>query len=189
MLRSPGRDAGGAVPLSGARLRMIAQAVAASPAAWQYLVRIDPARRWHTRLRGTAEYDIWLESWLPGQGSGWHDHGGSAAVVVVARGELEERVPVLGGVVTKIRHVPEGGTRILRRRQVHELVNVSLASAVSVHVYVPPLAATRGYELGARGLRRAGAGRGQQAAAARSFRLEAAAPRRYRRGGRPLTAG
>ena len=140
-------------------MRMIARAVAASPGAWQHLVRVDPAARWRLRLRGTADYDVWLESWLPGQGTGWHDHGGSASVIMVARGELEERVPVLGGVVARIRHVPEGGTRPVRRSQVHQLANVSLAPAVSVHVYAPPLALTRGYELGARGPRgRAAAG-------------------------------
>jgi len=42
----------------------------------------------------------------------------------------------------------------MRRRQVHHLSNVSLAPAVSVHVYSPPLGATRGYEIGAMGLMR-----------------------------------
>lgn len=71
------------------------------------------------------------------------------------RGELEERIPVLGGVVTQIRCIPAGATRPLSRRQVHELANASLAPAFSVHVYSPPLEATRGYEIGAQGLRRA----------------------------------
>ena len=43
----------------------------------------------------------------------------------------------------------------MRRRQAHDVANVSLAPAVSLHVYSPPLGATRGHEIGAMGLRRA----------------------------------
>jgi hypothetical protein len=150
----PGGAADLVTPLSGFRMKLIACAVAACLDEWQDLVRMDPASRWHARLRGTAGHDVWLESWLPGQGAGWHDHGGSAGVIVVVRGELEERVPLLGGVVTQVRRIPEGAARPLRRRRVHELSNVSRTPAVSVHVYSPPLEATRGYEIGAKGLRR-----------------------------------
>ena len=34
----------------------------------------------------------WLLSWLPGQGTGLHDHGGSAGAFAVVRGTLHERV-------------------------------------------------------------------------------------------------
>jgi Cysteine dioxygenase type I len=160
MLRSPGGHVDVPAPASGLRMRLIARDVASRPSAWQHLVHMDPVARWHLRLCGAADYDVWLESWLPGQGTGWHDHGGSAGVMVVVRGELEERIPVLGGVVTQVRHIPEGLARPLRRRQVHELANVSLTPALSVHVYSPPLAATRGYVISPRGLRRsAGPGR------------------------------
>ena len=149
---------GGAVdlarPLNGSRMKLIARTVASCLDEWQDLVRRDPDVRWHARLSGTADHDVWLEWWLPGQGAGWHDHGGSASVMLVARGELEERIPLLGGFMTQVRRIPEGGARPLRRRQVHELVNVSRTPALSVHVYSPPLEATRGYEIGAKGLRR-----------------------------------
>lgn len=150
----PGGAADLTPPLGGLRMSLIARAVAARLDDWQDLVRMDPAARWYARLHGTADHDVWLESWLPGQGAGWHDHGGSAGVMVVARGELEERIALLGGVMTQVRRIAEGTERPLRRRQVHELVNVSRTPAVSVHVYSPPLEATRGYEIGAKGLRR-----------------------------------
>lgn len=149
-------------PLSGSRMKLIARAIAGNPDAWQHLVRMDPDSRWHQRLHSAASHDIWLESWLPGQEAGWHDHDGTSGVLVVARGELEERISVLNGVFTQVRHIPEGAARRMRRRQVHSLANVSRAPAVSVHVYSPPLGATRGYKIGAMGLMRSpwtGAGR------------------------------
>ena len=110
MLRRPG----GAVDVRGAAERFPdgADRASWSPPArangstW---LRADPGpRAAHARLRGAADHDVWLESWLPGRGTGWHDHGGSAGVMVVMRGELEERIPVLGGVVTQIRRIPGG---------------------------------------------------------------------------------
>jgi predicted metal-dependent enzyme (double-stranded beta helix superfamily) len=141
-------------PLSRSRMKEIAREVAGSSGAWERLVRMDPDNRWHQRLYSAADYDVWLESWLPGQTTGWHDHAGTSGVLVVARGELEERVSVLNGVFTQVRHVPEGVARRMGRRQVHNLANASLAPAVSIHVYSPPLGATRGYEIGAMGLMR-----------------------------------
>jgi predicted metal-dependent enzyme (double-stranded beta helix superfamily) len=141
-------------PLSRSRMKEIARGIATRPGTWEGLVRMDPASRWHQRLHSEAEYDVWLESWLPGQATGWHDHAGTSGVLVVARGELEERVSVLNGVFTQVRHIPEGSARRMGRRQVHNLANVSLAPAVSIHVYSPPLGATRGYEIGAMGLMR-----------------------------------
>jgi predicted metal-dependent enzyme (double-stranded beta helix superfamily) len=141
-------------PLSRSRMKEIAREVAGSPGVWERLVRMDPDNRWHRRLSSAADYDVWLESWLPGQATGWHDHAGTSGVLVVARGELEERVSVLNGVFTQVRHIPEGAARRMGRRQVHNLTNASLAPAVSIHVYSPPLGATRGYEIGAMGLMR-----------------------------------
>ena len=154
--RAAGRTASelASQPLSRSRMKEIAREVAGSPGAWERLVRMDADNRWHQRLYSAADYDVWLESWLPGQATGWHDHAGTSGVLVVARGELEERVSVLNGVFTQIRHVPEGAARRMGRRQVHNLANASLAPAISIHVYSPPLGATRGYEIGAMGLMR-----------------------------------
>lgn len=160
----PGGALGLAPPLSGFQMKLIARAIASRLDEWHDLVHMDATMRWHARLHGTADHDVWLESWLPGQGASWHDHGGSASVMVVARGELEERIPLLGGFMTQVRRIPEGTARPLRRRQVHELANVSCTPALSVHVYSPPLETTRGYEIGAKGLRRSA---GDPATAAR----------------------
>src|SRR3712207_8332217 len=39
-----------------------------------------------------ARAQVWLLSWLPGQGTGLHDHGGSAGALAVVRGTLSEAV-------------------------------------------------------------------------------------------------
>ena len=63
----PGGAANIATPLSGFRMRLIARGVASRLDEWQDFVRMDAASRWHARLHGSADHDVWLESWLPGQ--------------------------------------------------------------------------------------------------------------------------
>lgn len=76
---------------------------------------------------------MWLLSWLPGQGSGAHDHGRSAGVMTVLDGALTEHTP--GG-----REVLRpGGHRVVAPGHAHEVVNDALEPAVSLHVYFPGL--------------------------------------------------
>jgi hypothetical protein len=53
-------------------------------------VRLGAERRWYERLYHGPDYDIWVISWLPGQSTGFHDHGASSGAFVVATGILEE---------------------------------------------------------------------------------------------------
>ncbi|MCK7625018.1 cysteine dioxygenase family protein [Streptomyces sp. RS10V-4] len=125
----------------------LARAIAADRASWAPLVRYDATTRWYHRLRtvpgstgpGRAAqvpvgYEVWLLSWLPGQGSGRHDHGPSSGVLTVLEGELTEHGP--GGT----RALPAGGReRVFAPGYVHEVVNDALVPAVSLHVYFPGL--------------------------------------------------
>src|ERR1039458_3892172 len=45
------------------------------------------------RLIATTAYDVWLITWPPGSGIGWHDHGSSASVTRVVSGALVETLP------------------------------------------------------------------------------------------------
>ena len=38
----------------------------------------------------TDDYEAWLLTWLPGQSTGLHDHGGSAGAFTVLSGVVEE---------------------------------------------------------------------------------------------------
>lgn len=77
-------------PATVAGFAGLARSIAADRAAWAPLVRYDTTTRWYHRLRTGPGYEVWLLSWVPGQGSGRHDHGASSGVLTVLEGELTE---------------------------------------------------------------------------------------------------
>ncbi len=84
------------VRIGPAQLARIVAETAGRPEQWQELVRYDPASRWYCRLALTDRYEIWLLSWLPGQQTGYHDHGPSAGAFAIALGRLTERAAIGG---------------------------------------------------------------------------------------------
>jgi rhodanese-related sulfurtransferase/predicted metal-dependent enzyme (double-stranded beta helix superfamily) len=109
---------------------------------WMDKVRLRPDRRWYERLYHGRDYDIWAISWLPGQSTGFHDHGASSGAFVVATGILEEHRP---GERTRVIH--PGKPRAFGPDFAHDVRNVSLAPAISIHAYSPPLSEMNEYEL------------------------------------------
>jgi rhodanese-related sulfurtransferase/mannose-6-phosphate isomerase-like protein (cupin superfamily) len=109
---------------------------------WMDRVRLGAERRWYERLYQGPDHDIWVISWLPGQSTGFHDHGESSGAFVVATGILEEHRP---GEQTLVIH--PGRTRAFGPAYAHDVRNVSLAPAVSIHAYSPPLSEMNKYEL------------------------------------------
>jgi hypothetical protein len=138
--------------LSPARLAQIAGAVAAQPERWSELLRFDAERRWYRRLELADDYEVWLLTWLPGQGTGFHDHGHAAGAFAVARGRVSERAVAGPGHRVRHRTVPAGGVMPFGTRHVHDVINLSGEPAVSVHAYSPPLIAMRRYDLTPAGL-------------------------------------
>lgn len=131
-------------PAAGAAATTLTETVmdlAADRDAWLPRVRLDPSDRWYERLHRDGDREIWLISWLPGQGTGLHDHGGSRGAFAVALGVLQERD--LGAV----RDVRPGEARAFGPEYLHEVRNVSSAPAISVHAYSPPLTSMNRYEL------------------------------------------
>ncbi|MBW0015340.1 cysteine dioxygenase [Mycobacterium sp.] len=51
---------------------------------------VPESRRWFARIRGDDELDVWLISWVPGQPTELHDHGGSLGALTVLSGSLNE---------------------------------------------------------------------------------------------------
>jgi hypothetical protein len=134
------------------RMRALVASVAASPGRWSTLVRFDPVRRWYRRLALTEHYELWLLSWLPGQETGFHDHGDAVGAFAVADGELRERTAMTGARDVASNTFGTGQVRSFGRLHVHDLRNDSTRPAVSVHGYAPPLAMMRRYELTESGL-------------------------------------
>ncbi|MGW0947276.1 cysteine dioxygenase [Streptomyces sp. NPDC002623] len=132
-------------PATVAEFVGLARSIAADRDQWEHLVRYDATTRWYHRLRTGPGYEVWLLSWVPGQGSGLHDHGPSSGVFTVLDGELTERtergtrVLAAGTVgVPPLERSREWG-RVFGEGYVHEVVNDALEPAVSLHVYFPGL--------------------------------------------------
>lgn len=117
-----------------------ARALAASPKEWLSRVRLSAEGRWYERIHRDDSHEIWLISWLPGQATGFHDHGESAGAFALALGSLEEH-DIVGA-----RTVVAGQVRGFGPGYIHDVRNVASAPAVSVHVYSPPLAVMNRYE-------------------------------------------
>jgi len=114
----------------------LARDIAADRDSWAPLVRYDATTRWYHRLSTGPGYEVWLLSWVPGQGSGAHDHGRSSGVLTVLQGELTERVGADGGARHTLR---AGAQRVFAPGYVHDVVNDALEPAVSLHIYFPGL--------------------------------------------------
>jgi quercetin dioxygenase-like cupin family protein len=128
-------------PLSPALIGDIAAGVAQVPDSWQHLVRHDPDGRRPVRLMATGAYEVWVIGWLKGQSVRPHDHGGSAAAVLVTEGALTE-VTLLGNERTLV----PGQVHRLGPGAVHDVVNTSDVPATSIHVYSPPLSTMTYYD-------------------------------------------
>ncbi|MEU7866285.1 cysteine dioxygenase family protein [Dactylosporangium sp. NPDC049140] len=126
-------------------LLSIAQTYAAEPDEWPFAPRFDPAQRWYGRLAVAGDHEVWLLTWLPGQGTDLHDHGGSAGAFTVVSGELVEQT-VSGGELSAAAYGPGDGHRF-GAHFVHRMVNAGDQPAVTVHVYGPALTAMTRYHL------------------------------------------
>ncbi|AVT38173.1 cysteine dioxygenase family protein [Plantactinospora sp. BB1] len=120
-------------------------AAAAGPAGWPVPLRFDPLERWYHRLAGAADHEVWLLTWLPGQHTDLHDHGGSAGAFLVAAGTLVEETVARGRLHP--RQLGTGAGRRFGARHVHRVANTGDEPAVSVHVYRPALRRMTRYRL------------------------------------------
>src|SRR4051812_30423377 len=121
----------------------IAVRYAAAPEQWPVAPRFNPVDRWYHRLAEATDHEVWLLTWLPGQGTEIHDHGGSAGAFHVMSGSLTEDTVIEGspGHAPRIvaRELGEGAGRRFGARHIHRITNRSGRPAVSVHVYGPAL--------------------------------------------------
>jgi predicted metal-dependent enzyme (double-stranded beta helix superfamily) len=135
-------------------LAQTVQQIASSPEDWLDQVHYDTDERWYLRLAQDDEHEVWLLSWLPGQHTGFHDHGASAGAFAVALGSLSERAAPYGRPERSPRELVQGSVRSFGANYVHDVGNTSDRPTVSVHAYSPPLAVMRHYETASSGLLR-----------------------------------
>ncbi|MCW2898827.1 MAG: putative cysteine dioxygenase [Streptosporangiaceae bacterium] len=127
--------------LGPAGLATRARELADHPDEWLHRVRLSADGRWYERVHLDEDVEVWLISWLPGQSTGFHDHGEASGAFSVVLGTLEERG------LASTRSLGSGQTREFGPRYVHDVRNTSTAPAVSVHVYSPPLTTMRRFDL------------------------------------------
>ena len=128
----------------------VAARYAAAPALWPVAPRYSAAERWYHRIGVEADHEAWLLTWLPGQGTELHDHGGSAGAFHVLSGTLTEDTVSddgPGAVGIADRELGEGAGRRFGSRHIHRITNRSVRPAISIHVYAPALATMTRYRV------------------------------------------
>lgn len=108
------------------------------------IVQFTSPQRWWTRLALTDEVEVWLLSWLPGQETRPHDHGGASGAFSVLLGELSETYRYPGGPIRSASHAT-GRSIGFGAGRAHQMRNLSSVAAASVHAYSPPNVPTRDY--------------------------------------------
>jgi quercetin dioxygenase-like cupin family protein len=99
----------------------------------------DDDRRW-VELGATTDFDAWLIGWGPASAIPAHDHAASAAAIQVVQGALVEwSRPRCTPDPWSVRTIEVGAPAVVPRNRVHRIGNDAACTAVSVHVYSPPL--------------------------------------------------
>jgi quercetin dioxygenase-like cupin family protein len=118
--------------------------LALRPDAWSPLVRHDPEERIYEEIYRDEHLSAWLICWMPGQGTGLHDHAGSAgAVTVVSGAVLEQRLGPLGDLLGNV--YSRGEVFDVTSGVVHRVRHHGVAPATTLHAYSPPLDAMGSY--------------------------------------------
>jgi hypothetical protein len=134
----------------------LALSLAADLERWRPLVDYRSDTRWYRLLGRSEQHEVWLLSWLPGQGTDLHDHGPASGSFAIATGTLTERMVAINPgrpPVEETRTLAIGSYRAFGPRYVHQVTNTGVVAAVSVHVYTPALTVMNRYQLEPQGLR------------------------------------
>jgi predicted metal-dependent enzyme (double-stranded beta helix superfamily) len=136
-----------AQPAAGSReLSRIAAQLVGEPWLWWPQVRYQESDRFYTRVCADDTYEAWLLTWLPGQSTGLHDHGGSSGAFVVVKGALTETTVTPDGAHEVVRRHTHPRVRTFGDAHVHDVSNRGRIPAISLHVYAPALTTMRRYE-------------------------------------------
>lgn len=145
--------------------RELARDLAARPELWAPAVRFTRPR-YSLRFATGPDWEAWLLTWLPGQSTGLHDHGGSSGAFTVVSGAVDEAVllPAAAVTPTGAAVARRAATRLRSRRyrigevrsfgpdHLHEVAARAGLRAVTLHVYTPRLVGMTRYAVGDAGL-------------------------------------
>lgn len=124
-----------ALPQSHAALHPVRIALdfAANRERWAPLLRYDPDHRFSALVERAENQEVWLMSWLPGQYTDLHAHGGATGAFTVVSGSLTESVATASTQV--LHHLHAGQSRVFGPNYVHQVRNDGSDPAVTIHVY------------------------------------------------------
>lgn len=143
--------AGDGENLTEPQLVALVRGVYREPDLWRPLVVTDPDRRRYRLLYEEARLDLWVLSWMPGQFTGYHDHGDAAVGLVAAQGEVIERqLHLRDG--ARARRLTAGDERHGRAGYIHSVGHAAGRPAVTIHAYSPPLTQVGQYSADESGL-------------------------------------
>jgi hypothetical protein len=132
----------GLVPHDGvldpAELEAVARAITDRTEIWRPLVHDDRARRRYELVYEDERMDAWVLSWMPGQGTGFHDHSISSVGLCVAQGRVREDQMRFGMPAIE-RELGAGDSRRGNPSYVHRVQHWNGEPAVTIHVYSPRL--------------------------------------------------
>jgi len=132
----------GLVPHDGVltpdELEGIARGLATRTELWEPLVHADPEQRRYELVYEDERMDAWVLSWMPGQGTGFHDHYISGVGLCIASGAVREDLMVYGS-EDQSRELRSGDSRQGGPGYIHRVSHHDGMPAVTVHVYSPRL--------------------------------------------------
>jgi hypothetical protein len=137
----------------GRSLTIAECAQAAQAAATVYdldaLVDFERGERTYTQLWRTTYSEAYAIGWKQAGDTGFHDHDGSVGSVFVVRGSVAEEHIVLRPAGDWLARVEFGAGETFRfdGAHIHRMRHAAGDTALTVHVYSPPLGRAGAYEL------------------------------------------
>jgi predicted metal-dependent enzyme (double-stranded beta helix superfamily) len=140
-------------PLTTEQLVRLSAEIAAHEELWRPLVTADPTRRRYRLLYEDDRVDSWLIMWMPGQGTGFHDHAISGVGLVGVEGAVTEKQMRLpsGSFDVEVRN---GDTREGPAGYIHSVAHLEGTPAITIHSYSPPLMEVAQYRVDEHGVLR-----------------------------------
>jgi quercetin dioxygenase-like cupin family protein len=111
----------------------IATDLALDRSRWWSRLRYDPVERFALLLERADDHEAWLLTWLPGQATEPHDHGGGSGAFTIVSGVLTEWA-MRTNTTLELR---PGQSRVFAPGYVHQVSNAGSVPAVSIHVFQP----------------------------------------------------
>jgi hypothetical protein len=125
--------------LDGTALERFAAVLAASSQRWLEIEgSADEAARAYALIWADEHVNAWAIRWCDAADTGFHDHDGSAAGIVVLEGSVvEERLALTGPPIA--RRFGAGQSFRMPPSAIHRVRHGGGAPALTVHAYSPPL--------------------------------------------------